>query len=210
MDVLAEVAGIRVVPVVEIEDAATAVPLARALRDGGIRTMEVTLRTPAALDAIRAVAGEVEGFLVGAGSLVTTEQITAAVSAGAAYGVSPGWHPSLSAAAAAAALPYVPGIVTPSELLDAAAHGHRRLKLFPAGVYGGTVTLRAFAGPFGALGVSFMPTGGVSPANLSEFLALPNVFAVGGTWIAPRAAIAARDTETITRNAREAAGVIAA
>lgn len=210
MDVLAAIAEIRIVPVVEIEDAATAVRLARALTDGGIRTMEVTLRTPAALDAIRAVAAEVEGFLVGAGSIVTTEQVAAAVAAGAEYGVSPGWHPSLSAAAADAGLPYVPGVVTPTELLEAAAHGHRRLKFFPAGAYGGATTLRALGGPFSALGVSFMPTGGVTPANLPDFLALPNVFAVGGTWIAPRAAITAGDTVTITRAAREATGVIAA
>ncbi|KHK96363.1 hypothetical protein LK09_15365 [Microbacterium mangrovi] len=210
MDVLAEVAQIRVVPVVEIDDVATAVPLARALTAGGIRTMEVTLRTPAALDAIRAVAAEVEGFLVGAGSVVTTDQVAAAAAAGAVYGVSPGWHPSLSAAAADAAFPYVPGVVTPSEVLDAAAHGHRRLKFFPAGVYGGAATLRSFSGPFGALGVSFMPTGGVTPASLPDFLALPNVFAVGGTWVAARGTIAAGDTPSITRAAREAAAAAAA
>lgn len=209
MDILTEVAEIKIVPVVEIEDAATAVPLARALMTGGIGTMEVTLRTPAALDAMRAIAAEVDGFLVGAGSIVTTGQVSAAIDAGAAYGVSPGWHPDLSRAAEDAGLPYVPGVVTPSEVLAAVEHGHRRLKFFPAGNYGGTSTLRSFVGPFGALDVSFMPTGGVNAANLREFLNLPNVFAVGGTWIAPRTAISAQDTTTVTASAREAVEIAA-
>ncbi|WP_251439103.1 bifunctional 4-hydroxy-2-oxoglutarate aldolase/2-dehydro-3-deoxy-phosphogluconate aldolase [Microbacterium sp. USTB-Y] len=209
MDVLEQVTEISVIPVVEIEDADSAVPLARALASGGIRTMEITLRTDAALEAMRRVSGEVEGFLVGAGSIVSPEQIPIAVAAGAAYGVSPGWRPRLSDAAAESALPYVPGVVTPSEVLDAAAHGHRRLKFFPAGNYGGGATLRSFAGPFSSLGVAFMPTGGVTPANLSEFLSLPNVFAVGGTWIAPRPAISAGDFTTIARTAAEAARIAA-
>jgi 2-dehydro-3-deoxyphosphogluconate aldolase/(4S)-4-hydroxy-2-oxoglutarate aldolase len=185
------------------------VPLARALVAGGITTMEVTLRTPTALDAIRAVADEVEGFLVGAGTLVLPEQVERAAAAGAAYGVSPGWHPSLSRAAADAGLPFVPGVVTPTEILDAAAHGHRRLKFFPAGSFGGASTLRALASPLAALDVSFMPTGGVRLDNLAEFLALPNVFVVGGTWIAPRAAIRDRDADFITRAAAEAVAIAA-
>jgi 2-dehydro-3-deoxyphosphogluconate aldolase/(4S)-4-hydroxy-2-oxoglutarate aldolase len=206
MDPLDVLEAGRIVPVVEIEDPRTAVPLARALAAGGIATMEVTLRTSAALDAIRAVVSEVEGFLVGAGTLVMPEQIGQVVAAGAAYGVAPGWHPSLSATAADAGLPFVPGVVTPSEALDAAAHGHRRLKFFPAGSFGGVATLRALASPLAALEVAFMPTGGVRIDDLAAYLELPNVFAVGGTWIAPRAAIRERDTAAITR---EAAAVVA-
>lgn len=208
MDALDTIAAVRIVPVVEIDDPADAVLLARALSAGGIGTMEVTLRTPAAVDAIRAVSAEVDGFVVGAGTLVLPEQVEQVAAAGAAYGVSPGWHRSLSAAAEAAGLPYVPGVVTPSEVMDAAAHGHRRLKFFPAGAYGGVATLRSFAAPLAALGVSFMPTGGVRLDNLAEFLELPHVFAVGGTWIAPRAAIGARDAASITRAAAAATAAL--
>lgn len=208
MDALQAVAAGRIVPVVEIEDAHTAVPLARALAAGGISTMEVTLRTPAALEAIRAVATEVEGFLVGAGTVVLPAQVEQVASAGAAYAVSPGWHPSLSVAAEQAGLPFVPGVVTPSEVMDAAARGHRRLKFFPAGSFGGVATLRAFSAPLAALGVSFMPTGGVRLENLAEFLGVPEVFAVGGTWIAPRAAIRDRDADAITRAAAHAVDAV--
>jgi 2-dehydro-3-deoxyphosphogluconate aldolase/(4S)-4-hydroxy-2-oxoglutarate aldolase len=196
--------GIGVVPVVEIENPDDGVPLARALRAGGISTMEVTFRTAAAADAIRLVKAELPDFVVGAGTLVTPADVAQAVAAGAAYGVSPGFRADLSAAAAAVALPFIPGVITPSEILAAVDAGHRHLKFFPAAHYGGIETLRSLAAPFSRLSVSFMPTGGVRAATLADHLALPHVFAVGGTWIASRADVVGGRFGEIELAAREA------
>ncbi len=179
----------RIIPVVEIAAAAHAVELATTLAAGGLPVMEITLRTPGALDAIRAIRAEVPDFIVGAGSLLTPRHIAEAVSAGAHFGVSPGFTTTLSAAAADRALPFVPGTVTASEMLAAAEAGHTHLKFFPAEQSGGAQALASFASPLAAHGIRFMPTGGIRPAGLATYLALDNVFAIGGTWIAPREAI---------------------
>jgi 2-dehydro-3-deoxyphosphogluconate aldolase / (4S)-4-hydroxy-2-oxoglutarate aldolase len=206
-DVLTAVAALAVVPVVEIDDAATAVPLARTLAEAGLPVVEVTFRTPAAHDAVAAIAAELPDFLLGAGTLVLPDMVTSAAEAGARFGVSPGFSSACLAAAAKAALPFVPGAVTPSEVGACLEAGTRHIKFFPAGAYGGIATLAALDGPFGWTGARFMPTGGVRPENAAEYLALPNVFAVGGTWIAPRADIAAGRWDAIGERARAAAAL---
>lgn len=206
-DVLTALETLAVVPVVEIDDAATAVPLARTLADAGLPVVEVTFRTPAARDAVAAIAAELPGFLLGAGTLVLPDMVTSAAEAGARFGVSPGQSGACLAAAAEAGLPFVPGAVTPSEVGACLEAGARHIKFFPAGAYGGIATVAAFDGPFGWTGARFMPTGGVRPENAAEYLALPNVFAVGGTWIAPRADIAAGRWDAIAERARAAAAL---
>jgi 2-dehydro-3-deoxyphosphogluconate aldolase/(4S)-4-hydroxy-2-oxoglutarate aldolase len=200
----------RIVPVVEISDVARGVELARTLLDAGLPVMEVTLRTAAAVDAIRAIRSEVPGFIVGAGTLVLPEQVEAAAEAGAHFGVSPGFSPTLSTAAAQASLPFIPGTVTASEVLAAAGFGHTRLKFFPAEQSGGATTIGALAAPLAALGVRFMPTGGIRPGGLDAYLSLENVFAIGGTWIAPRAAISESRFDEIGEAARAAVATVAA
>jgi 2-dehydro-3-deoxyphosphogluconate aldolase / (4S)-4-hydroxy-2-oxoglutarate aldolase len=207
-EVFSTISAIGVVPVVEIDRATDAVPLARALLAGGIPTMEVTFRTDAAAEAIRLVAAEVPGFFVGAGTLMTSDDIDRAVAAGASYGVSPGFRSALSATAAAASFPFIPGAITPGEILDAIAAGHHHLKFFPAEQYGGLDTLRSLAAPFSRLGISFMPTGGVRARTLGEYLGLSNVFAVGGTWIASRTAIAEGRFDDIEAAARDARTIV--
>jgi 2-dehydro-3-deoxyphosphogluconate aldolase / (4S)-4-hydroxy-2-oxoglutarate aldolase len=189
-DVFAELEALGVVPVVEVEDAAHAVPLARTLAEAGLPVLEVTFRTPAAGEAIAAIAAELPGFLLGAGTLLTPDSVAAAVAAGARFGVSPGVSPRCLAAAAEREFPFIPGAVTPSEIITCLDFGVDHLKFFPAGAYGGVATLSALAGPFAATGVRFMPTGGVNVSNAGDYLRLPFVFAVGGTWIAPRGDIA--------------------
>lgn len=203
-------AAARIVPVVEIEDAAQGVELARTLLAAGLPTMEVTLRTPAALDAIRAIRDEVPTFLVGAGTLLTTVQIDAAVAAGAQFGVAPGFTTTLSGAAAASGLPFVPGAVTASEMLAAAENGHTYLKFFPAELSGGAAALAALAPPLAALGIRFMPTGGIRPSNLASYLSLPSVFAIGGTWIAPRDQITNGQFTIIAETTRKAVAAASA
>lgn len=201
---LDRLAELRVVPVVEIEDAGTAVPLARALRDAGLPALEVTLRTGAAVEAVRRIAAELPEVLVGAGTLLTADQVAVAAGAGARFGVSPGFTPALSAAAADAGLPFVPGTVTAGEVLAAVDAGHRRLKFFPAEQAGGAPAIRSLTTPFAALGVTFMPTGGLTPDNAGAYLALPSVFAIGGTWIAPRRTVAEQAFDAVGAAAREA------
>lgn len=195
---------LRIVPVVEVTDADRAVDLARTLAEAGLPAAEITLRTPAALEAIAAIAEALPDFLVGAGTLLTPEQLHAAHAAGSRFGVSPGFTPALSTAAASVGLPFIPGAVTASEILAAAEAGHRRLKFFPAESSGGPATIASFAAPFAALGIAFMPTGGVRPDTVAGYLSLSNVFAVGGTWIAPRASITEGRFAEIGRAASEA------
>jgi len=204
-DVFASVEKAAVVPVVEIDDAAAAVPLARTLAEAGLPVIEVTFRTAAGRDAVAAIAAEVPDFLVGAGTLITAEAVAAAAAAGARFGVSPGTSTACLARAAEVGLPYVPGVVTPSEVMTCLDAGARHIKFFPAGAYGGVQTVAALGGPFGWTGVRFMPTGGVNPGNAAEYLSSPYVFAVGGTWIAPRADIAAGRWDDIRERARVAA-----
>jgi 2-dehydro-3-deoxyphosphogluconate aldolase/(4S)-4-hydroxy-2-oxoglutarate aldolase len=192
-----------VIPVLVIRDAADAVPLARALAAGGLRALEVTLRTPAALDAIRSMAGAVPDAVVGAGTLLTAEDVAAAKAAGARFGVSPGWTPALLDAADAAGLPMLPGVATPSEAMAAAERGLNHLKFFPAEQNGGAPVLNAWAGPLPHL--SFCPTGGVTPENAPAYLSLSNVACVGGSWVAPRNLVEAGDWAAIEKLARKAA-----
>ena len=203
--VLSAVEQLGVVPVVEIEDPAHAVPLARALAEAGLPVLEVTFRTPAAREALALIAERVPEVLLGAGTLLDAAAVRAAADAGARFAVSPGFSAATAAAAAAAGLPLVPGAVTPSEVMACWQAGVRHVKFFPAQAYGGTGTVAALAGPFGWTGLRFMPTGGVSPVNAAEYLAMPSVFAVGGTWIAPRDDIAAGRWQEIGRRARAVA-----
>lgn len=191
-----------VIPVIVIEDLAHAVPLARALVAGGVRVLEVTLRTPAALAAIRAIAGEVPEAIVGAGTLTRPEDFTEARDAGARFGVSPGLTPALIEAAWESGLPLLPGVMTPSDVIAARLAGFRELKLFPARQAGGIGMLQALAGPFPD--VTFCPTGGITAETAPEFLALPNVACVGGSWLTPKTVLAAGDWGTVTALARQA------
>jgi len=197
--------GSRIVPVVVIDDASFAPDLADALAAGGIPTAEITLRTPAALDAIRAVAGR-SGFAVGAGTVTTVAQVEAAVDAGATYLVSPGFDDAVVERAAELGIPFLPGVATATEIQRAIAAGLDRLKLFPAGAVGGATALKAFAGPFPD--VRFLPSGGVSAANAGEYLALGNVFAVSGSWMVPSTALAARDAGTVRALSAEASAAV--
>jgi len=191
-----------VIPVIVVEKIEHAVPLARALVAGGVRVLELTLRTPVALQAIEAIAHEVEGAIVGVGTITRAEDFDRSIKAGAVFGVSPGLTPALVAAARASALPLLPGVMTPSDVIAARAAGFSELKLFPAQQAGGIGMLRALAGPFPD--VTFCPTGGVSAATAPDFLALPTVACVGGSWLTPRDAIDAGDWARITALAREA------
>ncbi|MFD3623480.1 bifunctional 4-hydroxy-2-oxoglutarate aldolase/2-dehydro-3-deoxy-phosphogluconate aldolase [Streptomyces sp. NPDC058726] len=191
-----------VLPVVVIEDAADAVPLARALVAGGLPAIEVTLRTPAALDAIRAIAGAVPEAVVGAGTVITPEQVGEAVAAGARFLVSPGWTDVLLEAMRASGVPYLPGVSTVSEVVALLERGVREMKFFPAQAAGGTAYLRSLAGPLPQ--ARFCPTGGVGPDTAPDYLALPNVSCVGGSWMLPADAVAARDWARIEGLARQA------
>jgi 2-dehydro-3-deoxyphosphogluconate aldolase/(4S)-4-hydroxy-2-oxoglutarate aldolase len=191
-----------VIPVIVLERAADAVPLARALLAGGLPVLEVTLRTAAALEAIEAIARAVPQAVVGAGTVLSRGDLMAARDAGARFAVSPGVAPELLAAGRECGLPLLPGVMTPTEVMAAAAAGYDTMKFFPAVQAGGVEMLRAWAGPFPRL--RFCPTGGVTLANASDFLALPNVCCVGGSWIAPPASIRTGDWAEITRLAQQA------
>lgn len=191
-----------IVPVLVIEDAARAAPLAAALIAGGLPVLEVTLRTPAALDAIRAMAA-VPGGHVGAGTLITAEDVRAAKQAGATFGVSPGATDALLGACEAEGLPLLPGAATASEAMRLLAHGYDMLKFFPAEASGGAPALKAIGAPLPQ--VAFCPTGGIGPANVASYLALPNVLCAGGSWIAPPDLVAAGRWPEITALARTAA-----
>jgi 2-dehydro-3-deoxyphosphogluconate aldolase/(4S)-4-hydroxy-2-oxoglutarate aldolase len=191
-----------VVPVIVVNDASIAVDLAHALVAGGIRVLEVTLRTKAALAAIRRMRDEVPLAIVGAGTLRTRPQVEASVDAGAQFGVSPGLTPELAAAARCASLTFIPGIATPSEAMHAEDEGFLVQKLFPAEAVGGVRLLKSLAGPFPNL--RFCPTGGIDLERARDYLRLHNVLAVGGSWLTPNDALAAHDWNRITALAREA------
>lgn len=192
-----------VVPVVIIEDASKAVGMARALVAGGVPAIEVTLRTPAALDAVRAIAAEVEGAFVGVGTVLTARDLENAYKAGAKFAVSPGSAPRLLDAADDHELPLLPGAATSSEAMELLERGYRFQKFFPAVPAGGPKLIGAWASPLPQ--IRFCPTGGVSLANAPEFLALPNVVCVGGSWLTPANLLAASDWSGIEALAREAA-----
>ena len=193
-----------VIPVVQLDDEEDAVPMARALLAGGIKTVEITLRTPAALAAIRAVAREVPEIAVGAGTLLKPDDLTAAVDAGAGFFVSPGLTPALLKDAEARGLAYLPGAATSTEIMMALDHGFDRLKFFPAAPLG-TEVIKSFAGPFAQ--VSFCTTGGITRDNAADFLALPNVACVGASWVVTSSALETKDWAAIEANARFAAGL---
>jgi 2-dehydro-3-deoxyphosphogluconate aldolase/(4S)-4-hydroxy-2-oxoglutarate aldolase len=194
-----------VVPVVVVEDAATAVPLARALLGGGIGIIEITLRSAAALDAIAAVAAEVPELLVGAGTVCTPAQAEAAVDAGARFLVSPGSTDRLLDALQETGRPFLAGCATPSDMLRLLERGITEAKLFPASAVGGTALLKAVAGPLPQL--RFCPTGGITPQTAPEYLALANVGCVGGTWLTPPAALATQAWDEVTALASSAAAL---
>lgn len=194
-----------VIPVLVVEDVAHAAPLARALVDGGLRVLEVTLRTPRALDVIREMITAAPEAIVGAGTLRSPADVAAARAAGARFGVSPGATPRLLDAAVAEDLPMLPGVATPSEAMAAAERGLEVLKFFPAEQNGGAAVLKAWAGPLP--GIHFCPTGGISLETAPDYLDLPNVPCVGGSWIAPPTALRAGDWEGIRRRAAEAAAL---
>ena len=197
-----------VLPVLVIEDCALAVDLARALYAGGVEVLEVTLRTPRALDALAAIRQELPQLLVGAGTVIHAEQFQEARDAGAQFADSPGCTERLAAAADDSGLPYLPAVMTPSEVLLALEYGYRSLKLFPANGNTSVKMLKSFKGPF--TGIRFCPTGGVTPDNLLSFLRLPNVACVGGTWIAPSNLVRARAWDQITQLAAEARNIASA
>jgi 2-dehydro-3-deoxyphosphogluconate aldolase/(4S)-4-hydroxy-2-oxoglutarate aldolase len=194
-----------VIPVVVIHDLQAAVPMARALVAGGTPAIEVTLRTPVALDAIRAIAAEVEGATVGVGTVLGVADLHAAQAAGARFAVSPGSSPRLLDAADDSVLPLLPGVATASEAMALLERGYRHLKLFPAVPVGGAKLLAAWASPLPQL--RFCPTGGIGLSSAPEFLALSNVLCVGGSWLTPADKLAAGDWAGIERLAREAAAL---
>lgn len=194
-----------VIPVIVLHDVRHAVPMARALVAGGIRMLEVTLRTPQALECIRAIAAEVPDAVVGAGTVRTSADAAAAARAGARFAVSPGFTPAVGRACRDAGLPLLPGVATGSEIMTAQEEGFSALKFFPAVQAGGTAMLKAWQGPFGD--VAFCPTGGIQPGNAAEFLALKNVACVGGSWLVPADALEQGDWSRITRLAREASAL---
>ena len=192
-----------VMPVVVIEDASSAAPLARALLAGGIRTIEVTLRTSAALDAIAAIARTVPEMIVGAGTILSAGDLDAAVNAGARYALSPGATPKLMKAARKRAIPFIPGVATSSEIMRGLDLGYTCFKFFPAEQLGGAAALKAHAGPLPA--ARFCPTGGITLEKARAYLALGNVLCVGGSWVAPADKIRAGDWAGIQALAHEAA-----
>jgi 2-dehydro-3-deoxyphosphogluconate aldolase/(4S)-4-hydroxy-2-oxoglutarate aldolase len=191
-----------VIPVIVLNDVAHAVPIARALVAGGIRMLEVTLRTPAALACIEAIAKAVPQAVVGAGTVRTRADAQAAASAGALFAVSPGYTSAVGQACRDAGMSLLPGVATGGEIMMAQEDGFTELKFFPAMQAGGPAMLKAWSGPF--FDVKFCPTGGVTPQNASEFLALPNVVCVGGSWLVPADAMMQGDWMRITQLARSA------
>jgi 2-dehydro-3-deoxyphosphogluconate aldolase/(4S)-4-hydroxy-2-oxoglutarate aldolase len=196
-----------VVPVLVIDEVATAVPLARALVAGGLKAIEVTFRTKAALDSIKAIAAEVEGAVVGAGTVLTAKQVAQAADASCRFMVSPGASLDLLAAVKDSPVPLLPGAATASEAMTLLEQGYRFQKFFPAEPAGGVAYLKALASPLA--GITFCPTGGISRASAGSYLALPNVVCVGGSWVAPGDKVAAGAWDEIEALARDAAGLTA-
>jgi 2-dehydro-3-deoxyphosphogluconate aldolase/(4S)-4-hydroxy-2-oxoglutarate aldolase len=192
------------IPVIVIDDENDAEPLAEALLAGGLDLIEVTLRTAAATAALGRILRRFPEMLVGAGTVVTPEQARACLDLGVSFGVAPGFNPETLRLFAQAGVPFVPGVLSPSEIEAAYAHGCTLLKFFPAEAAGGVKMLRALAAPYESLGLRFCPTGGVSLDNMKEYLSLPQVFAVGGSWLASKRQIADKQWSAITEQTREA------
>lgn len=191
-----------VVPVIVMQKLEHAVPLAKALVAGGVKVQEVTLRTPCAMDAIRAIAQEVPEAIIGAGTVTNAQQLAEVTAAGAQFAISPGLTEPLLKAANAGSIPLIPGISTVSELMLGMDYGLREFKFFPAEANGGVKALQAIAGPFSQ--VRFCPTGGISPANYRDYLALKSVLCIGGSWLVPNDALKQGDYARITQLAKDA------
>lgn len=204
MSVFDQIADMGVVPVVAIASPDDALGLADALTEGGLPIAEITFRTDAAREAIAKIADARPDFLVGAGTVITAVQVQETLEAGGRFALAPGTDPTMIIAAKQAGLPYAPGIATASDLQIAISHGCRFLKFFPASLAGGPTMLANIAAPFAHLGLSFNPTGGIKPDSMTDWLSQPQVRAVGGTWIATKADIAARDWTAITSKAKAA------
>ncbi|HVM59920.1 MAG TPA: bifunctional 4-hydroxy-2-oxoglutarate aldolase/2-dehydro-3-deoxy-phosphogluconate aldolase [Verrucomicrobiae bacterium] len=200
----------RIVPVVVIDDAESAKPLAEALMAGGIDVMEVTFRTAAAPAAIRNVRQSLPSMLVGAGTILEPEQLQQAIDAGAQFGVAPGLNETIVSKSLALKLPFVPGVMTPSDVERGLTLGCKLQKFFPAEAAGGVKMLKALAGPYGPAGVKFIPLGGINAANAREYLALPIVAAIGGSWMVERKLIAEKSWSRIRELTAEAAQIVAA
>ena len=202
MDIMKQFAASGIVPVVVLENAEDAVPTAKALLAGGITTMEITFRTAAAADSIKAVAENVPEMLVGAGTVLNLEQAKLAVAQGAKFIVAPGYDEETVAWCVENNIAVTPGCVTPTEIMMALKHGLKVVKFSPANVYGGLKAIKSLAGPF--VGLEFIPTGGVNNDNIAEFAASPSIHAIGGSWICPKADIAAHNFDKITQLCKEA------
>ena len=205
MDIRSVLAASPVMPVIVLEEVAHAVPLARALVAGGIRVLEVTLRTPVALECMRAIAAEVPEALLGAGTVLSAADLDAAAKAGAVFAISPGASPALLQAARTSPIPFLPAVMTPSDVITAMDAGFDTFKLFPAAQAGGMAMLKAMGGPFPQ--ARFCPTGGIDAASAPAFLALPNVACVGGSWLCPAELVRAGNWDAITALARAAAAL---
>jgi len=207
--VLQKLADVGIVPVVAIDSVDHALPLADALIGGGLPVAEITFRTSAAAEVISLLSSKRPELLVGAGTVLTEENLLAAKECGARFAVSPGLNPRIVGRAAEIGLPFVPGVATPSDVEAALALGRTQLKFFPAGMLGGVAMVRALAGPYGHTGVRFVPTGGVNADNLPEYLGCPAVAAVGGTWLAKREDMAAGRWDDVRRRCQAAVEIVA-
>jgi 2-dehydro-3-deoxyphosphogluconate aldolase/(4S)-4-hydroxy-2-oxoglutarate aldolase len=199
----------KIVPVVVIDDAGQALPLAEALLAGGLDVIEITLRTPAAERSIEAISKQFPQMLVGAGTILEEAQIPRVVAAGAQFGVAPGLNDAVVRKAQASGLPFVPGVMTPSEVEHALALGCKILKFFPADAAGGVKMLKSIAAPYAHTGVKFIPLGGLNATNATDYLSVPSVIALGGSWIVERKLIAEKNWTAITKLTREAMSLVA-
>jgi 2-dehydro-3-deoxyphosphogluconate aldolase/(4S)-4-hydroxy-2-oxoglutarate aldolase len=206
-DVVDRIAKSGIIAVLVIDDVRDAVPVAQTLLDNGIGGMELTLRTDAAIESLRAIRAAVPEMFAGVGTILTKAQVKLAKDNGAAFGVAPGYNREVVAAAIAAGLPFAPGIATPSEIEGALSQGCRLLKYFHAEGMGGVEYLKGINAPYKHLGLKYIPLGGVSLANLRQYLAFKDIIAIGGSWIAPQELIKAKDWAAIARNAREASAI---
>lgn len=206
MDIMKKLGAAGIVPVVVLDDAKDAVPTAKALLAGGVDVMEITFRTAAAADSIKAVCESCPDMLVGAGTVVTLEQCRRALECGATFIVSPGFDEEVVRWCVERGVAVTPGCVTPTEIMAAMRLGLNVVKFFPAGVYGGLAAMKALSAPFG--GVKFIPTGGVDAKNLKEYLQAPFVHAVGGSWLCPKKEIAAGNFDAVTALCREASAIV--
>lgn len=193
-----------ILPVVVINHARDAVPLAKALLAGGLKAVEVTFRTEAAADAIVAIRAELPEMIVSAGTVVTPEQAQRALAAGAQFGLAPGFDAEVVSIFQEADRPFVPGVMTPTDVQNALKAGCSHVKFFPAEAVGGTTLLKSLIAPFKATGIKFCPTGGLKPSNMKEYLSIAQVFAIGGTWLAKPEQIEAQDWHTISQQVKEA------